>query len=110
MVTAFVSAHSLAEVYSVLTRAPFSPMLSPAQAHQLMADSIFGKVEVVALTTDDYQDLVRHLARTSIAGGAVYDGVIACAAAKAQVDHIVTFNVRDFRRVYPSLAASVLVP
>ena len=109
-ITAVVSAHSLAEVYSVLTRAPFRPMLSPAEAYQLIEDNIVGKVEIIALTVDDYSDLIRHLAQTGIAGGAVYDGVIACAAAKAQVDHIVTFNARDFRRVYPSLTASVIVP
>lgn len=109
-ITAVISAHTLAEVYSVLTRAPFRPMLSPAQAYQLMEDNIIEQVEIVALTVDDYLDLIRHLAQTGIAGGAVYDAVIACAAAKAQVDHIVTFNARDFRRVYPSLAASVLVP
>ncbi|MEP7341610.1 MAG: hypothetical protein ABI977_28015 [Acidobacteriota bacterium] len=56
------------------------------------------------------RNLIRHLAQTGISRGAVYDGVIACAAAKAQVDHIVTFNARDFRRVYPALAASVIVP
>ena len=110
IVTAVISAHTLAEVYSVLTRTPFNPMLSPAQAYQLIEDNIIGKVEIVALTVDDYLDLIRHLAQTGIAGGAVYDAVIACAAAKAEVDHIVTFNARDFRRVYPSLAASVLVP
>ncbi len=109
-VTAVISAHTLAEVYSVLTRAPFRPMLSPAQAYHLMEDNIIGKVEVIALTVDDYSDLIRNLAKTGVAGGAVYDGVIACAAAKAQVDHIVTFNARDFRRVYPSLAASVIIP
>ncbi len=109
-VVAAISVHTLAEVYSVLTGAPFQPKISPAQAIQLIEDNIIGKVEAVALTVDGYQDLVRHLAQTGIAGGAVYDGVIACAAAKAQVDHIVTFNARDFRRVYPSLAASVIVP
>ena len=109
-ITAVISAHTLAEVYSGLTRIPTHPMISPAKAYQLIEANMIGKVEIVALTVDDYTDLIRHLAQTGIAGGAVYDGVIACAAAKAQVDHIVTFNARDFRRVYPALAASVIIP
>lgn len=109
-VAAVISAHTLAEVYAVLTSLLHRPMISPAQAHQLIKNNIIGQVDVVAVTVDDYLDLIRHLAQTGIAGGAVYDAVIACAAAKAKVDHIVTFNARDFRRVYPSLAASVIVP
>ena len=79
-------------------------------ALQLIERNILNYMEVVALTADDYRDLIRHLSQVGIAGGAVYDGVIACAAAKAQVDHIITFNARDFRRVYPALAAGVIVP
>ncbi len=109
-VVAVVSAHSLAELYAVLTTLPVRPKISPAVAYQLIEDNVIGEMETVPLTSDDYCDLVRHLSQTGIAGGAVYDGVIACAAAKAQVDHIVTFNARDFRRVYPTLAASVIVP
>lgn len=109
-IEAIVSAHTLAEVYSVLTRMPRPLRVSPGVALQLIERNILSCIEVLALTADEYCDLIRHLAQIGIVGGAVYDAVIACAAAKAQVDHIVTFNARDFRRVYPALAASVIVP
>jgi len=79
-------------------------------ALQLIERNILNHTEVVALTADDYRNLIRHLSQAGIAGGAVYDAIIACAAAKAQVDHIITLNPKDFRRVYPALAASVIVP
>ncbi|MDQ3013232.1 MAG: PIN domain-containing protein [Acidobacteriota bacterium] len=109
-IEAVVSAHTLAEVYAVLTRLPKPQSSSPATAWQLIEHNILNFVQIIPLTGDEYVDLIRQLSQIGIAGGATYDAVIACAAAKAQVDHIVTFNARDFRRVYPSLAASVIVP
>lgn len=79
-------------------------------ALRLIEHDILNYTEVIALTADDYRNLIRHLSQAGIAGGAVYDGIIASVAAKAQVDQIITLNARDFRRVYPSLAASVIVP
>jgi len=109
-IEAIVSAHSLVEVYSVLTRMPRPLQVSTNVALQLIESNILNYSEVIALTADDYRDLIRHLSQVGIAGGAVYDGIIACAAAKAQVDQIITLNARDFRRIYPALAASVVVP
>jgi predicted nucleic acid-binding protein len=109
-IEALVSAHSLAEVYSVLTRMPRPLQVSTNVALQLIEHNILNCAEVIALTADDYRDLIRHLSQIGIAGGAVYDGIIACAAAKAQAGQIVTLNAKDFRRIYPALAASIVVP
>jgi len=109
-IEAIVSAHSLAEVYSVLTRMPRPLQVSTAVALQLIERNILNYTKVIALTADDYRDLIRHLSQAGIAGGAVYDGIIANVAAKEQVDQIVTLNAKDFHRVYPSLAANVIVP
>jgi predicted nucleic acid-binding protein len=109
-VQAIIAAHALAEAYAVLTRLPRPLRASPAVAWQLIERNVLNSTEIIALTSADYRDLIEHLAQTGIAGGATYDAVIACVAAQAQVDHIVTFNVRDFRRVYPALAASIIVP
>lgn len=109
-IEAVVSAHTLAEVYSVLTRLPSPLRVSPAVALQIIERNILGLMEVVALTGQEYADLIRYLSGIGIAGGAVYDGIIACAADKAQVDHIVTLNAKDFHRVYPILTAAVISP
>jgi predicted nucleic acid-binding protein len=51
-----------------------------------------------------------HLAAHRIAGAATYDALLLHAAAKANVDQIVTLNERDFRRVYPALANKLVTP
>lgn len=102
-----VSAHSLAETYSVLTRIPPPQRLSPDIAWRLIKQDILDVAEVVALTGQEYQKLIERLAKSQIVGGAVYDAVIADVADKAQVDIIITLNPKDFSRVNPSLKAEV---
>jgi predicted nucleic acid-binding protein len=54
--------------------------------------------------------LLDHLAAHHITGAATYDAMLLHAAAKANVDQIVTLNERDFRRVYPALASKIVAP
>lgn len=105
-----ISAHTLAEVYSVLTSLPHRPRISPSVAQQLIQRNILPVFEVVALSESDYRTLLAFLVSAGVAGGATYDAVILHAAAIGKADQIVTLNSRDFRRVYPSLAAKVVEP
>jgi hypothetical protein len=41
-----------------------------------------------------------------VAGGAVYDALIAEVGRAARVEAIITFNLRDFRRVAPDLTVT----
>jgi hypothetical protein len=41
------------------------------------------------------------MADLGIVGGAVYDGLIVGAARKVGVNRLLTFNIRDFLRVWP---------
>ena len=47
---------------------------------------------------------------TGIIGGATYDALILCAAAKAHADQVVKLNTKDFQRVYPDLAEMIVSP
>jgi predicted nucleic acid-binding protein len=105
-----VAAHSVVEVYATLTRLPLQPRISPRLAQQLIKQNILDICEIVTLAQDEYQTLIVHLAATSIQGGATYDALILHTAAHAAIDQIVTFNLTDFRRVYPSLAPKVVEP
>ena len=107
---AFVAGHGLAELYSVLTRLPRTPRISPAEALKLIQDNIHSRATVVALSADDYFTLVENLAQLSIAGGAVYAAVIAKAAELANVDHLVTLNVPHFQQVWPSGMSRIVSP
>jgi predicted nucleic acid-binding protein len=105
-----VAAHSLAELYSILTRLPVRPSISPEMAREVITVNVLDICEVVALSAADYVTLLTHLAGLKIAGGAVYDALLLHAARKADVDQVVTLNPHDFRRVYPALADKIVSP
>jgi len=67
-VDVFVSPHSLAEVYSVLTRTPFRPPISAAAAWDAISQDILAHATVVALLPDDYNSVLERNARAGIAG------------------------------------------
>lgn len=69
-----LAAHALLETYSVLTRLPGDARLAPNDAAVLL-EQRFGKVAV--LSAKSSRALVPTLARQQIAGGAVYDALIA---------------------------------
>lgn len=54
--------------------------------------------------------LLEHLSTTGIIGGTTYDALIAYTASKAKVDQLVTFNAKDFRRIYPDLSKQIAEP
>jgi predicted nucleic acid-binding protein len=105
-----VAAHSLAEMYAILTRLPVRPSISPETARQIIKVNVLDICEVAALSGADYVALLNHLADLGIAGGATYDALLLHAAWKAGVDQVVTLNPDDFRRVYPALADKIVSP
>jgi predicted nucleic acid-binding protein len=72
-----LSGHALAETYSVLTRLPGDVRLAPADAARLIAERF---VEPLILESDATRRLPDVLSRLGIAGGAVYDALVALAA------------------------------
>jgi predicted nucleic acid-binding protein len=107
----FISAHSLTEIYSVLTRTPFKPPLYPSEAWQIIEQMILPHLELVTLTAKEYKEVVHHCAASGWAGGRIHDAVHVRCAQKADSDRIYTFNVRDFRELAPSgLADKVSAP
>ena len=105
-----VSAHSLAELYAILTSLPIRPMISASDAREMIIRNVVNVFEVVALSDADYVQVIEHLASLGIVGGVTYDALILRAAIKADVDQVVTLNEKDFRRVYPELADKIVAP
>lgn len=103
-----VAAHTLAELYSILTTLPVEPRISPREAKRLIQHNVIQKLEIITLSAQDYDQVIEHLAEIGIIGGATYDGLILRAAANANVDIVVTLNEKDFRRVYPNLADRII--
>jgi predicted nucleic acid-binding protein len=104
------SAHSLAEVYAVLTRIPISPPITPKLAGKLIQENITSVANICTLTGEQYVALVDEMIDKSLGGGAVYDGIIAKVAEVANADLLVTLNVDHFHRIWPTNAAKIVAP
>ncbi|MGH7823479.1 MAG: type II toxin-antitoxin system VapC family toxin [Candidatus Binatia bacterium] len=105
----FVAAHTIAELYSVLSTLPVRPRISPAIAWRLISENVIFCARLVPLSEADYRSVVKAVADHGLSGGIVFDALIARAAEKRRVDRLVTLNVEDFRRVWPS-GADVVGP
>ena len=106
-----ISTHGLTEFYSVLTRAPFTPRVHPAEAGRFLDDNILPYFELVALSVSDYKAVLRSCANAGLIGGVVFDALHLHSARKAGCDRVCTFNVKDFRALAPSdLAGRIAAP
>jgi len=105
-----VAAHSLAELYAILTTLPIKPRILPDVARQLIEHNVLNRCKVLFLSAEDYVAVIDHLSKLEILGGATYDALIVYAAAKAKADQIITLNPKDFVRVYPELADRIISP
>ncbi len=84
----YISAHSLAEMYSVLTRTPFKPPLYPSEAWQIVEKMILPHLELVTLTPKEYQEVVHSCAVNGWVGGKIHDAVHLGCAQKAGCERI----------------------
>ena len=103
------AAHSLAEVYATLTRMPADHRASPEQA-LLILDNIRDRLSVVVLDPDEYYSAIAEAAAEEVAGGTIYDALIARCALKVNAATIYTWNVEHFRRCGPEVARRVRTP
>jgi toxin FitB len=99
-----LSGHALAETYSVLTRLPGDSRLAPADAARLLTARFSGPL---LLSTARTRKLPETLSRLGIAGGAVYDALVALAAR----DHGAALATRDARArgTYDAVGVEVIV-
>jgi predicted nucleic acid-binding protein len=74
--TGCCGAHSLAEVFSTLTRMPGKHRISGEQA-MLFIGSIRERLAIIALNGDEYADALAASAALGIVGGGIYDAMLA---------------------------------
>ena len=102
----FVSGHSLAEMYSVLTKLPQPFRHVPEQALLSIEENVLKHFKVVSLTGNDYTVLVREAALSGIQGGTIYDALLLQCAAKSAAERVFTLNLRHFQNIAPKSIAS----
>jgi predicted nucleic acid-binding protein len=88
-------AHSLAEVYSTLTRMPGKYRVSGEQA-MLFIGNIRERLSIIALTGDEYADVLKEAAALGIVGGNIYDAMLARCAIKAKSQVIYSWNTKHY--------------
>jgi predicted nucleic acid-binding protein len=99
-----LSGHALVETYSVLTRLPADARLAPHDAARLINERFAAPL---TLADDTASRLPDRLSVLGIAGGAVYDALVALAA----LEHDAELATRDARAkaTYDLLGARVTI-
>jgi predicted nucleic acid-binding protein len=99
-----LSGHALVETYSVLTRLPGDARLASSDAARLLAARFAAPL---LLSSSRSRRLPETLSRLGVAGGAVYDAMVALAAK----DHDVPIATRDGRArgTYEAVGVQIIV-
>ncbi len=105
-----VSSHTIAELYAVLSTLPVSPRITPGLAWRLIHESVEPVASVISLSSSDYFATIKRMSDLGISGGAVYDALIVKTARKSEVDRVLTFNVNDFKRIWPEGEKRIAAP
>jgi predicted nucleic acid-binding protein len=107
--TGCCGAHSLAEVYSTLTRMPGRHRISAEQA-MLFVGGIRERLSIVALTNNEYFDALEASAGRGLVGGSIYDALLAQCAIKAKAEAIYTWNERHYIQCGAEVTRKLRVP
>lgn len=106
-----ISAHSLAEMYAVMTKLPVPYRHTPEQALLSIEENVLRYFKTVSFSGNDYPGLLREAAGMGIQGGMIYDALLLKSAAKAKADRVYTLNLKHFQAIAaPDLAAILSAP
>jgi predicted nucleic acid-binding protein len=107
--TGCCGAHSLAEVFSTLTRMPGRHRISGAQA-MLFIGNISERLSLVTLTGNEYLKLLQSSSDLGVVGGGIYDALLAQCALKAQAETIYSWNARHYARCGAEVTRRLRLP
>jgi predicted nucleic acid-binding protein len=107
--TGCCGAHSLAEVYSTLTRMPGKHRVSGEQT-MLFIGSMRERLSIIALSGDEYAEALEASSALGIVGGSIYDAILAHCALKAQAETIYSWNGRHYGQCGPEVTARLRTP
>jgi predicted nucleic acid-binding protein len=102
-------AHSLAEVFSTLTRMPGRHRISGAQAMLFVGD-ICERLSLVTLDGNEYVSALKASSDLGVVGGGIYDALLARCAIKAQAKIIYSWNARHYAQCGPDVTQRLRTP
>lgn len=107
--TSVCAAHTLAELYAILTRLPGKQRMDTDQV-LLFLDDVRKRLTIISLTEEDYYSTLSASAGEGILGGTIYDALLARCALKSNCDIIYTWNTADFSRLGTEVAKRTRTP
>jgi predicted nucleic acid-binding protein len=107
--TGCCGAHSLAEVFSTLTRMPGKHRISGAQA-MLFIGNICERLSLVSLDGEEYAKALGTAAALGIVGGGIYDAMLAHCALKVHAETIYSWNARHYAQCGPDVTQRLQTP
>lgn len=102
-------AHSLAEVYAILTGMPGRRRVTGNEALLFLGD-ICDRLTLVTLDEQECFKMAESSAAAGLVGGAIYDAILGYCALKAKAEVIYTWNSKDFERLPSAIASRVKTP
>src|SRR5260370_7485333 len=90
-------AHSLAEVYSSLTRMPGKHRISGEQAMLFLSD-MRERLAIISLDDQEYFQAISAAAAAGVVGGTIYDALLVHCALKAKPHSISTWNLKHYHQ------------
>lgn len=103
------AAHSLAEIFAILTGRPVPLKLSPTDAAQIVRHTS-KRFTIITLTPTEYLATVQAVAELGHGGGMIYDALLLACARKCRATRIYTLNQKHFRLLAPDLASRIVEP
>ena len=107
--TGCCGAHSLIEIYSTLTRMPGKHRISGEQAMLFLGD-VRDRLSLVTLDGEEYFQALKSSASLGIAGGGIYDALLAHCALKAEAETIYSWNLRHYAQCGPEVTRRLQTP
>lgn len=107
--SAACASHSLAELYSSLTRLSNPHRATAEQAAQCV-EQIAARFRLVSLEGAAYVLAIQAAAANKVLGGTIYDSLIATCALQSGAENIYSWNVRHFERIGPEISQKLRTP
>jgi predicted nucleic acid-binding protein len=105
-----VAAHTVAELYAVLSTLPTKPRITSGVAWRLIHENIEAVAKIVSLTAAEYSSVIKKISEKGLFGGITYDALIAKVAEKSKVEQLLTLNPDHFKRVWPEGEKIIVAP
>lgn len=105
----YISTHSIAELYAVITWLPLLNSINPRQAQEIIINNL-ETFNTINLGSNDYLEVLENVSQLNIVGGGIYDAIIAQAALKVNVDILLTLNPKHFTRLGENITRIIRDP